>query len=634
MDRFARTLPGVLIVLALLAFGAGCKPEGGGGIAGTVPYVPMGGNHAYDTTLVIRESSITVQALTASSAVIYWETNLPATSTVEYGETERYAKSTSEEATPKLRHTRDLSGLKYNKRYHFRCVSTDAQKNLAMSADQVFTTKEQNFAPSAVTLAEPTDVAHDAVTLTWTPSEERDFKCYVVRYDTKPDVTINSYLPPGGVIAEKLRTTLRVTGLAPETLHHFRVFVRDTFEVDTGSNTVFATTPVKYGPPEAVAFLPADPVTTTSLTLRWTKFAGVGFMDYRVYRSTTPGFKPGVSAEVTIMNVDATSWEDTGLSPGKTYYYKVFVRNQGGYTTSSAEGAFRTYSVGERILTVRNVYSPYDIVMVKTEFFIASYDAVRVFSPELGAIVAEIDAPGYNGILARTADEERVYAVTPTYETIRVIDTAKRRVIDETRIPGRPQSATLSYGEGQIYVPSRDEHRLYVLDRLTLRTQAIVQTGLYPVHCAAAINQQRIVVANGGTTSVSLIHSGTLADSGEVTVGSAPHMVIPDAGGRTMYVLNRGDATVSRLDMDTGALVDSLAVGAEPVDMAFANENRTLYLLCQGEGAVRIYDLPAFTQKGSFATGPKPTALALSPDEKTVYVANYGDDTLTAHRVE
>lgn len=634
MIPLARALPGVLILLLLLALGPGCKPQGGGGVSGSVPFTPSGGPQFHDSTLIIHESSITVAALTASSAVIRWETNLPATSTVEYGETERYTNSTSEEPTLKLRHSRDLHGLKYNKRYHFRCVSTDAYRNLAMSRDFVFTTMEQNFPPAAVTLAEATDIAHDAVTLAWTPSEERDFQDYVVRYDTKPEVTMDSWLPPGGVIKEKLRTSLRVTGLSSETAYHFRVFVRDTFEVSTGSNTVAAVTPVKYGPPEAVAFLPAAPVGTRNLTLNWTKFTGRGFMDYRVYKSTSPGFKPGLSAEVTIMDIDRTSWEDTGLTPGVTYYYKVFVRNQGGYTTGSAEGAFRTATIGERLYTVPNVYSPYDIVPVKTEFFIAGYDALRVFSPAEKAVVAEIAAPGYNGPVARTADEERIYTVTPTYEMLRVVDTTRRRVIDETRIPGRPQSVALARGEGQLYIPSRDEHRLYVLDRTSLRTQAIVQTGLYPVHCAAAINQTRLVVANGGTTSVSIIRTDTLADSGEVTVGSAPHRVIADTGGRAMYVLNRGDGTVSRLDLDSGAVVDTVTVGAEPVAMAFADDGKTLYLLCHGEDAVRIYDMPAFTQRGSFQVGPKPTAIALSRDEKTLYCVNYGDDTLTAHQVE
>ncbi len=626
--------PGVVAALLLVAFGAGCKPEGGGGVAGSVVNIVQGGPRSTDLTLVIDESSISVQALTASSAMIYWETNVPATATVEYGETARYTKSTSEDAQLALRHTRELSGLKYNQTYHFRCVSTDAYKNLAQSADRVFTTKEQNFAPKAVTLQPPSNVAHDAVDLVWSVSEDIDFKSYIVRYAKGPDVTAASYEPPGAVITEKLRTTLRVTGLSPETPYWFRVFVRDTFEVETGSNIVSATTEVKYGTPDPPAFLAANPVTTTTLTLNWTRFTGRGFMDYRIYRSLYPGFKPGLTPEVTLTNAEATSWEDTGLAPNTTYYYKIFVRNQGGYMAASPEGAFRTYAVGERLYTVPDVYSPHDIVAVKSAFYIASYGALRIFDPAERAIVQEFDLPGYNGILARTADEERIFACTPTHEKVRVVNTATRRVIDEVAVSGRPQSVTLSRDETRLYVPSRDEMLLYVLDRSTLRRIAAIPTLAQPVHCAEAVNQPLLVVGHGGTSAVSLIHTGLLEGSGEIGVGMSPSFVAADAGGRTFYVLNRGASSVTRIDLVTGAVVDTLTVGPEPCDLAFAKNNTRLYLLCAGENAVRIYDLPAMAERGSFATGRAPAALALSRDEKTVYVVNYGDDSLTAHVVE
>lgn len=63
-----------------------------------------------------------------------------------------------------------------------------------------------------------------------------------------------------------------------------------------------------------------------ALTLKWRKSANA--QGYFIYRATS---KNGTYTRVkTIKNVNATSWKNTGLTCGKTYYYKVRAYRQAG----------------------------------------------------------------------------------------------------------------------------------------------------------------------------------------------------------------------------------------------------------------------------------------------------------------
>lgn len=75
---------------------------------------------------------------------------------------------------------------------------------------------------------------------------------------------------------------------------------------------------------------PAPPVTSITpdpvdrcigLVVRWTDVAGE--RSYEVFRSTTNGFTPAAGNRIATLTYDVTSYLDTPLNPGTTYYYIV-----------------------------------------------------------------------------------------------------------------------------------------------------------------------------------------------------------------------------------------------------------------------------------------------------------------------
>src|SRR4030042_947400 len=93
------------------------------------PYVPP---------LVISE--VKISNITDFSATMAWQTDRPATSQVEYGETGSYGSIASANKEPSTKHSITLIGLKPNTSYHFIVKSKDAGGEEATSEDRPFIT--------------------------------------------------------------------------------------------------------------------------------------------------------------------------------------------------------------------------------------------------------------------------------------------------------------------------------------------------------------------------------------------------------------------------------------------------------------------------------------------------------------
>jgi len=81
-----------------------------------------------------------VVATGTTAAIVTWDTNIAANSTVDYGTTVAYGANVSS-ANLVLAHSLTISGLSPATTYHYRITSYDAVGNMAVTADTVFTTR-------------------------------------------------------------------------------------------------------------------------------------------------------------------------------------------------------------------------------------------------------------------------------------------------------------------------------------------------------------------------------------------------------------------------------------------------------------------------------------------------------------
>lgn len=193
---------------------------------------------------------------------------------------------------------------------------------------------EVNAVPTAPTKPAAPVVSASAGTssiqLTWTPPDDggSPITAYNVYRSTSPGNEGSSPYARLGVT-----TSFTDGGLASGTTYYYEVSAVNA----TGEGALSAeasATPVSVSPPSAPAATAS--AGTSSVQLSWTtpSAGGSPITGYNVYRSTTPGGEGGtpfVQLGVT------TSYTDTGLTSGTTYYYQVSATNSAGESALSPE---------------------------------------------------------------------------------------------------------------------------------------------------------------------------------------------------------------------------------------------------------------------------------------------------------
>jgi hypothetical protein len=82
-------------------------------------------------------------------------------------------------------------------------------------------------------------------------------------------------------------------------------------------------------PPAAVLLQAATAIDTTAATLTWAQSSARDFAFYRLYRDVTPTVTTASTRVVEIDLRDATTFRDLDLEPATTYYYRLFVVDDG-----------------------------------------------------------------------------------------------------------------------------------------------------------------------------------------------------------------------------------------------------------------------------------------------------------------
>lgn len=260
-------------------------------------------------TIVSELSSIDLSTMASASTFIFEETDPNGTSI-------------------------EVKNLKSNTNYYIKVFVMD-KGGLSSSSNSISTITP--FAPDdpplAVTLLEALGTGADRIRLTWTASAERDFDSYHIYYDTVPGITMSSTLAKS--IGDKSITTWFVTPLLDNREYFFKIFVKDQAGNFTGSNEYSGTTMNDL--PPAVNITGLSPVTASNITLNWTPIVIADFNAYMIYRSTTPGVDQTATLLTVINTITQSSYQDTSVNIGNTYYYKIYTKDDAGLITGGSE---------------------------------------------------------------------------------------------------------------------------------------------------------------------------------------------------------------------------------------------------------------------------------------------------------
>lgn len=209
----------VAVALALF-WAAGCGSVGTANKSNTQPPPPPP-----PPPPSLQISGVASGNVTSTSAVISWNSSIPASSQVEYGTSATYGSFTTLDTNQVTNHSQTLNSLVPNTQYHFRVHSSPAAAGDVASSDFTFTTAGANT-QIAITNVSINSFGSVWITVQWTTNVAGTSQ---LDYGTTTSYGLSTTLDPTPV-TNHLQTVL---GLSPSTAYHLRARSKDSngFEV-------------------------------------------------------------------------------------------------------------------------------------------------------------------------------------------------------------------------------------------------------------------------------------------------------------------------------------------------------------------------------------------------------------------
>lgn len=155
-------------------------------------------------------------------------------------------------------------------------------------------------------------------------------------------------------------------------------------------------------------------------------------------------------------------------------------------------------------------------------------------------------------------------------------------------------------------------------------------TGNNPVHGAVVLSNSRVLIANQGSDTATLVASFSPSSATPFTIslpaGSAPTFVFsnqPNAQGFLIFSIRESIGVVS-LAQNLFSTEIPLGAGTAPVAMTGLSDGSKLYTANSGNGTVSVIDARANTKKSDIAVGGTPRWIVASADNSRVYVILQG----------
>ncbi|MEW5767501.1 MAG: fibronectin type III domain-containing protein [bacterium] len=287
-----------------------------------------------------------------TSATISWQTNVPTTAQIAYGQTTGYGSLTTKQTTLKTSHSVTLTGLSQGRGglsqgrgYHFKIISEDVCGNQATPSDGV---ADRTFTTSEEECPVPPVISNVSVT----PETDSAIIAWKTNVPTIGQVSYGQTSAYGSSTPKETTFsqthTVTLTGLTPGSEYHFRISSEDkcgnkATPTDSITDRTFRT---KEGgkclTPPTISSV-ASEADGTRITITWTSNV-----------LTTSQIEYGLSSnygqeteEDTLLTIDHHV-ELPPLESETTYHYQVLSKDECGTLATPKDGITdRTFTTGE-----------------------------------------------------------------------------------------------------------------------------------------------------------------------------------------------------------------------------------------------------------------------------------------------
>jgi YVTN family beta-propeller protein len=262
-------------------------------------------------------------------------------------------------------------------------------------------------------------------------------------------------------------------------------------------------------------------------------------------------------------------------------------------------------------------------------------DTVSVIDRSVDRVVDVLGAGrGPRGV-AVTADTTRAFVVNQASQTLTVIDVPNGRVFHTTNLEGgsAPSDIAITADGRALYVTNTAIGSVTAIDARSFQTLRTIPVGLRPSAVTAVPSRRLVVVANGGSNTLSVIDASDPFNPrllATTPVDFQPAHLAADAAGALLFVPHLGSPRLAVVSLSSLRTVKSVTVGVASAALP-DGEGSTgrVFVARVREGRVSLYDTALGADLGSTPVGDEPRYLALDPDREKLYVVDRGSDTVT-----
>ena len=261
-------------------------------------------------------SNVQATGITATSAIITWDTDENADSIVRYGNTTALG-SISYDPTLTTSHSIPLTGLITDTTYYYEVESTDAANNTTVDNNgglyySFIPVGQPDTTPPIISAVEVTDLSDESVTVIWTTDEPSDS---IVSYGTNTTVLGSLAFDNSLVISHSIQLTGLTTGIT----YYFQVESTDASSntaIDNNGGLYYTFIPPDTTPP-VISNVQSGNITATTAIITWiTNEEADSIVNYG---NETTLYNSASSSSFTFDHEITL----TALSPGTTYYFEV-----------------------------------------------------------------------------------------------------------------------------------------------------------------------------------------------------------------------------------------------------------------------------------------------------------------------
>jgi DNA-binding beta-propeller fold protein YncE len=214
------------------------------------------------------------------------------------------------------------------------------------------------------------------------------------------------------------------------------------------------------------------------------------------------------------------------------------------------------------------------------------------------------------------------YVSNPYDNSVTVYSKRTMEVIQMIRTGVGPTGMALDQGNGLLYVATAGGDSIDVISSSTMAQVGRIRLhfGDEPTELALSPDGTKLLSANYGSSTVSLIDTRSLSERGRFAIDPDPLWVIGSRDNRRGYVLHGVSNSVSVIDLNGSGRAVSVAIGDSPLRGSLSRDDESLFIICQYSPDLLVFDVQSLTVTDRIFIGGGSVSLTVDPKSNLVYI--------------